>query len=487
MSDSLSIVVIGASGDLARRKVIPALFALDCQGLLPDDFRVVGFARSSFHQKQFRAVLAEHLECRYQSAQPSSAHVYAFLEKCFYCQGQYGSKDSFLELNKLLLALEKNKPANRLYYLAIPPPVFGAVTEALAAARMVYDTAGAVWSRVVIEKPFGYDRASSDLLVRQTGRVFHEKQIYRIDHYLGKEVIQNLFVLRFANLIFEPIWNNRHIAAVQITWKECAGVDGRGGYFDEAGIVRDVMQNHLLQLMAIAAMEPIERLAGDALRRKKEEFLRAVAPLAADDIVLGQYHAGQRAGAPYPAYRAEPGVKPDSITPTFAAAVFQVRNQRWAGVPFMMRAGKALDAHAAEIRFSFRRPAASAFAPVIGRLPANELVIKIQPDEEIYLTMINKVPGLQLDLEPKKLDLRYATTFEKIIPDAYECLLLEVLEGDQSLFISAPELEASWDIFTPLLQAIEKNRMQPEPYARFSSGPASIAKLAEKYNLRWID
>jgi len=324
--NSISFVIIGASGDLARRKVIPALFSLDCQGLLPENFRVVGFARSDFTREKFRAAIAEHLECRYKCGKPSSAQIYSFLEKCFYCRGQYESADSFSALRKVLESLEPVEGANRLYYLAIPPSVFGGVIGALGAADMVCKPGDAAWSRVVIEKPFGYDRESSDRLVMETKRVFDESQIFRIDHYLGKEVVQNLFVLRFANIVFEPLWNRKYVKSVQITWKEPGGIGTRAGYFDESGIIRDVIQNHLLQIMAMAAVEPQEKFDGVSFRRRKNELLRAVSPVTLDDMAFGQYQGGERDGKRLPAYLEEQGVRPNSLTPTCAAAVLHVNN-----------------------------------------------------------------------------------------------------------------------------------------------------------------
>lgn len=487
MTDSLSIVVVGASGDLARRKVIPALYALDCQGLLPENIRIVGFARTACTNAQFRALVSEYLECRYRTERSSSSRSYAFLEKCFYCQGQYGAKDSFLDLQRLLRRLENASPARRLYYLAIPPSVFGDVAKALAAAGMITGKDDPSWSRVVIEKPFGYDRESSDALVKETRRAFDESQIFRIDHYLGKEVVQNLFVLRFANVVFEPVWNSKYIKSVQITWKEPGGIGARAGYFDESGIIRDVMQNHLLQLMAMVAVEPQEKFDGVSFRRRKHELLHTVSPAALADLALGQYQGCEREGKRVPSYREEPGIKPGSLTPTYAAAILRVNNRRWKGVPFLIRAGKGLDAHITEIRIIFRHVAAGPFLPSIKDFAPNELVVRVQPDEEIYLSMIVKVPGLEDQLTSTRLNLKYATTFTKPIPDAYEGLLLDVLRGEQGFFIGASELEAAWDIFTPVLREIDKNKIEPDPYPCFSRGPAAADRLVEKHGLKWID
>jgi glucose-6-phosphate 1-dehydrogenase len=400
-----------------------------------------------------------------------------FLAKCHYVQGAYDSRDSFLDLYQVMRETEQGGPANRLYYLAIPPSVFIDVARAIGDAGLVSCGSEEPWSRVVIEKPFGRDRDSSDKLTEALSQVFSEGQTYRIDHYLGKEVIQNLLVLRFANIVFEPLWNSKFIESVRIVWKENIGLEGRGGYFDQYGIIRDVMQNHLLQILALMAMEPPGRLDPVHIAREKAKVLRCVPPLSLDDVVLGQYGASERTGRRVPAYVDDSSVPSDSITPTFAAARLQIGCPRWEGVPFLISAGKGLDARMTKIIIRFRSVPGNMFCE-LGSCPMpNELSIRVQPDEAIYLSLTNKVPGMGMTLQPRDLDLQYKEAFAEVIPDAYESLLLDVIEGDRSLFIQKNELEAAWDVFTPVLHEIERQRVKPELYEFGSGGPAAAAKL----------
>lgn len=482
----LSIIVIGASGDLAQKKILPALFALHAQGLIPEPYRIFGFARTPMTHAEFRLKTAEHLTCRYVPHSSCHERMDEFLGRCYYQAGRYDSPDGFLDLYSLMTEQERQPFANRLYYMAIPPAVFLDVAHALGNAGLVSCGAEPGWSRLVIEKPFGHDRASSDTLVAEMTRVFQEEQTFRIDHYLGKEVVQNLMVLRFANLIFEPLWNRLFIDHVQINWAEEQGIEGRGGYFDRYGIIRDVMQNHLLQIMALFAMEEPAAMNAHAIRDEKVRLLRSVAPLTRADLVIGQYDAGSWKGLGYKGYRQEAQVPPDSRTPTFALARLQVRNRRWEGVPFLIRAGKAMGIRQNEVRVSFREIPRNMFAGTTGTsaLPApNELVVRIQPDEGVVLKIVNKVPGLGMQLASTELNLNYAATFSGVIPDAYETLLLDVLRGDRSLFIRADELAAAWDIFTPVLHEIEHTPVEPDLYPVGSPGPASAASFAARFGI----
>jgi glucose-6-phosphate 1-dehydrogenase len=335
----------------------------------------------------------------------------------------------------------------------------------------------------VIEKPFGHDRESSDALTAAMARVFEEEQIYRIDHYLGKEVIQNLLVLRFANLIFEPIWNRNYIRNVQITWKENLTIEGRGGYFDGSGIIRDVMQNHLLQILSLVAMEPPPRLDATHIRNSKVNTLLCVPPPDIADVVLGQYTGTTRNGLTVPGYREDPSVPSDSRTATYAATALQVLNARWDGVPFLVRAGKGLDGRMTEIRIQFREIPGRMFA---SSMPSpNALVIRVQPDEAIYFRIVSKVPGLDLLLEPRDLDLQYKTAFTQLIPDAYEDLLLDVIRGEKSLFIREDELAAAWDVFTPVLHRIEREGAEPHAYEFGTTGPRAARDLVARYGVNW--
>ncbi|MDA0989344.1 MAG: glucose-6-phosphate dehydrogenase [Verrucomicrobia bacterium] len=481
----LSIAVIGASGHLARTKVIPSLFALYCQGQLPDDVQIIGYARSVMTDEAFRKSIEEHLTCRYMPEEKKCAdYMQAFLSCCRYIAGQYESCDSYKTL-KQVIDESGQQPRNILVYLAIPPNLFVKVSDAIGRVGMARRGATQPWTRVVIEKPFGRDRASSDELLAEMAAVLDEGQIYRIDHYLGKEVIQNLMVLRFANLVFEPIWNHRYIKNVQITWKENISIQGRGGYFDGSGIIRDVMQNHLLQMLALIAMEPPARLDAQHIRNAKVNALINVPPATLADIVIGQYTGVKRGSITIPGYTEDESVPSDSKTPTFAAVVLKVQNPRWDGVPFVMCAGKGLDGRMTEIRIQFKDVPGSLFRIDDSKPPPNELVIRVQPDESIYFTIVSKVPGIDMKLEPRRLDLEYDLAFKEAIHDAYEDLIVDVLNGEKSLFIRGDELSASWDIFTPVLHAIEDAGLMPERYDFGSTGPAAALDLAAGYGVSW--
>lgn len=482
MSDRpVSIIVLGASGDLARKKIFPALFALYCQNHLPERFHVVGFARTEMSLEEFRNKITENLTCRYSPGESCGRRMEEFLARCEYYSGEYDSPESFANLGGRLSEIESGEPSNRLYYMAIPPFLFLGVSRALKEAGLIYPSGADPWSRAVIEKPFGSDRESSDELVQELAEVFSEDQTFRIDHYLGKEVVQNLMVLRFANLVFDPIWNRSYIDNIQITWMENIGTEGRAGYFDQYGIIRDVMQNHLVQMLALAAMEAPVSLGANDVRDEKVKVLRSVPPLTLEDLVVGQYTA--RNG--HEGYLEEKGVPEGSITPTFAAAVLHIRNRRWDGVPFLIRAGKGLDRKFAEIRVQFRPVPGVAFQEPGQLLEPNQLVIRIQPDESVSYRIMNKVPGLQVSLKATDLNLSYQSAFEGEIPDAYESLLLDVLQDDQSLFIRADELAAAWDVFTPALKELESRGVKPEPYPFQSPGPEAANALAAKYGVRW--
>ena len=473
----LTIVVVGASGHLARTKILPALFALHCQDFLPTDFRIVGYARSSFDDAAFREVISKHLTCRYAPGASCEERMNEFLGRCHYVRGDYASTNGFLDLYQRLTEVQSRESANRMFYLAIPPSLFMDVARAIGNAGFVSCGAAAPWSRVVIEKPFGRDRASSDILTEELRKVFTEDQTYRIDHYLGKEVIQNLLVLRFANLIFEPLWSRQYVRDVQITWQENVGVEGRGGYFDEYGIIRDVVQNHLLQMLALTAMEPPKAFNAKSIRDEKVRVLKAIPPPLLEDVVIGQYAGTDRNGIVLPGYREDDTVPDDSLTPTFSAVVLRVENERWKDVPFMIRSGKGLDKKLNEIRVRFRELPENMFCNSQGCPQANELVIRVQPDEQIYFTIANKRPGLEMNLETRKLDLKYESAFSELIPDAYESLLLDVLRGEKSLFIRSDELAAAWNVFTPVLHEIEERRISPHAYEFGGYGPEAADEL----------
>jgi glucose-6-phosphate 1-dehydrogenase len=461
MEKPLEIVVVGASGDLAGKKIFPALFSLFCQGLLPEDVSFIGFARSGFTDAEFRERISRTLTCRYTPGKDSCAgKTEDFLSRTSYRQGKYGDPESYAAMKDALPS-----DSNKIFYLSIPPSVFAETAEALGASGLA-GTAGESWTRIVVEKPFGKDRSGFDELNSALSAVFPESWIYRIDHYLGKEMVRNIQVLRFANEIFKPVWNSHHIARVEISWAEDIGVEGRGGYFDNYGIIRDVMQNHLLQMLALIAMEPPPTLDAADIRNRKVELLRAIPPIRPEDAVIGQYTAGKLNGVGHPGYREDPTVPDDSRTPTFAGITLEVNNERWEDTEFAITAGKALDKRESSIRIVFKTSKHNLFCS-LGVCPMpNELVVRIQPNEGVTLKISTKAPGAEMSFHTKELDLAYSKVFSgDIIPEAYENLILDVVKGDKSLFIRDDELQAAWDIFTPLLHHLEENEVEPVPYS----------------------
>jgi glucose-6-phosphate 1-dehydrogenase len=475
--ETLSIIVIGASGDLAKKKTYPALFSLFVNNLIPSHAIIAGFSRTEISHEKFRSNLKQSLKS------PSPEKLEAFLSRVFYFQGQYDSFESFShlssELDKLERATSKAKTlvANRVFYLAIPPSIFTPVARAIR--HSACSPSG--WVRLVVEKPFGRDSVTSKELSSQLALLFSEDQLYRIDHYLGKEMVQNLMVLRFANLVFEPLWNRNYIKNVTITFKEDIGTQGRGGYFDEFGIIRDVMQNHLLQIFALVAMEPPVSLNAEDVRDEKVKLLRCVKPIIREEIVTGQYLADPKGKEP--GYLEDPTVPKGSVTPTFATAILHIHNQRWEGTPFILKCGKALDERKAEIRIQFYPVHNNVFVgtPVDGN--PNELVIRVQPNEAVYLKMFSKKPGLTTEVALSELDLTYKSRFElnTPLPDAYERLIYDVVRGDHNLFVRDDELEAAWAIFTPILHKIESEKIAPEKYTFGSRGPSSSDELVSKF------
>ncbi len=466
LKQACNIIIVGASGDLTQRKLIPALFSLFCNGLLPEDCRIFGFARTQLTDEEFRAKVVENLTCRYvPEGSECDQQMEAFLGRCYYHTGAYANTDS---MRGLAQHIERKHPgpANNLFYMAIPPSIFVDTANSIAESGFNSPADDQHWSRVVLEKPFGRDTDSSAELLQAIGRIFTEDQTYRIDHYLAKEVIQNLMCLRFANLIFEPIWNHHHIRSVSIAWSEEIGVEGRAGYFDHYGIIRDVMQNHLLQIMALIGMEQPIHLSAEEIRDEKVKLLRAVPPVELKDLIVGQYTAsgGQ------PGYHDDEEVPKDSLTPTYAKATLHVTNPRWYGVPFTLSCGKALTTSRTEILIDFKSVPYSIFAQR-NQLTANQLLIRVQPDEAIELRIMNKVPGLAFDLENATLDLLYKSAFSQIVPEAYERLLLDVMRGDRSLFLRDDELVAAWKIVTPAMQQLEEQKIRPLPYPFGSAGP----------------
>ncbi|KAF3785680.1 Glucose-6-phosphate 1-dehydrogenase [Nymphaea thermarum] len=483
---TLTITVVGASGDLAKKKIFPALFALYYEGCFPEHFTIFGFARSKMTDEELRVTISRTLTCRIDKRENCDDKMQEFLKRCFYLSGQYDSEDDFAVLDKKMKEKEGGRLSNRLFYLSIPPNVF--VDAVRCASRSASSSVG--WTRVIVEKPFGRDSESSGELTRGLKQHLTEDQIFRIDHYLGKELVENLSVLRFSNLVFEPLWSRNYIRNVQLIFSEDFGTEGRGGYFDNYGIIRDIMQNHLLQILAIFAMEPPVSLDAEDIRNEKVKVLRSIRQLQLDDVVIGQYKSHNRGGKVYPAYTDDPTVPKNSLTATFAAAALFIDNARWDGVPFLMKAGKALHSRRAEIRVQFRHVPGSLYKRNFGAdidRTTNELVIRVQPDEAIYLKINNKVPGLSMRLDRSNLNLHYAARYQGEIPDAYERLLLDAIEGERRLFIRSDELDAAWSIFSPLLKDLEEKKIAPELYPYGSRGPVGAHYFASKFNVRWGD
>jgi len=486
---ALSVVVVGASGDLARKKIFPALFALYHEGMLPDYFNIVGYSRSKMTDEEFRDLISENLACRVTAGEDCGVEMEEYLSRCSYVAGQYKSEEDFGKLNTRLDELEKKRgKADRIFYLSIPPAIFTDVAASASAAA----SSKTGWTRVIVEKPFGRDSESFQQLSKDLYKHLSEEQIYRIDHYLGKELIENLTVLRFANLLFEPLWNRKYIRNVQVIFSENFGTEGRGGYFDQYGIIRDVIQNHLLQILSLFAMEPPVSLDAEDIRNEKVKVLRSMKQVAMADVVVGQYRGrgSKGAGKRLPGYLDDDTVPAGSLCPTFSAVAMFINNARWDGVPFLLKAGKALHSKRAEIRVQFRHVPGNLYKAKMGAdldSATNELVIRIQPNESIYLKINNKVPGLGLSLDTQRLDLSYDQTYKSHLPDAYERLILDVINGDKRLFIRADELEAAWALFTPILKELEETKVAPELYPYGSRGPVGAHYLAAKYGVRWGD
>ncbi|KAK8716981.1 hypothetical protein V6N13_044267 [Hibiscus sabdariffa] len=467
---SLSIIVLGASGDLAKKKTFPALFNLYRQGFLPpDEVHIFGYARSKISDDDLRNRIRGYLV---NDTSPLE-DVSKFLQLIKYVSGSYDAAEGFQLLDKEIEKHEISKSSRegssrRLFYLALPPSVYPSVCRMIRKYCMNKSDLGG-WTRIVVEKPFGKDLDSAEQLSSQIGELFDEPQIYRIDHYLGKELVQNLLVLRFANRFFLPLWNRDNIDNVQIVFREDFGTEGRGGYFDEYGIIRDIIQNHLLQVLCLVAMEKPVSLKPEHIRDEKVKVLQSVLPIKDEEVVLGQYEG----------YRNDPTVPDHSNTPTFATVILRIHNERWEGVPFILKAGKALNSRKAEIRVQFKDVPGDIFK--CQKQGRNEFVIRLQPSEAMYMKLTVKQPGLEMSTVQSELDLSYRQRYQGVtIPEAYERLILDTIRGDQQHFVRRDELKAAWEIFTPLLHRIDNGEMKPIPYQTGSRGPAEADELSAK-------
>jgi glucose-6-phosphate 1-dehydrogenase len=478
------LVVFGATGDLARRKLLPALYQRDIAGQLPDEAFIMGVSRGGLTSADYVAQARQSITEHVAASAVTPAALEKFLARISYVQA---AADGDAGWDDLAAALAPHKERVNVFYLATGPNLFGLICERLGRFGLAHENA-----RVVVEKPIGKDLVSARAVNEAVGAVFPEERVYRIDHYLGKEAVQNLLALRFANALFEPLWNAAHIDHVQITVAESLGVEGRAGYYDTAGALRDMVQNHMLQLLCLVAMEPPAMLDASAVRDEKLKILRSLKPIDTDalcnlNIVRGQYRAGAAAGGAVPGYLEELG-EPGSTTETFVALKAEIGNWRWAGVPFYLRTGKRLPERVSEIVICFRPIPHSVFGPSAGPIEPNRLVIRLQPDEGVKLWVMSKDPGPGgMRLRQVPLDMSFAAAFHVRNPDAYERLVLDVVRGDQTLFMRRDEVEAAWTWIDPILQIWAETRDAPKLYTAGTWGPSAAIALIERDGRTWME
>jgi glucose-6-phosphate 1-dehydrogenase len=480
-----AFVVFGASGDLTRRKLIPALYKLAAKGFLNEHFAMIGVARREWTDEQFRAEMQAGVKEFAARDGGMDENVWRRFGACLhYVTGEFENPVTYDTLNRKIDAIDKERQlgGDRLYYLATPPNEFPVILHRLKQAGMIHAVTEPGWTRVIVEKPFGRDLDSAQALNTLIAHVLDESQIFRIDHYLGKETVQNILVFRFANNIFEPLWNRNYVDHVQITAAESIGVGTRGKFYDQNGVLRDVVQNHILELLSLTAMEPPTTSSADDIRNEKMKVLHALrkpwADTIANDLVLGQYKG----------YRDEPDVAKDSVTPTYACMRVFVDNWRWQGVPFYIRAGKKLAKRCTEISLHMRQIPLCLFGrdDVCARIDPNVLTLRIQPDEGISLSFASKIPGYDLQVGTVKMDMTYVETFGGEPPEAYERLLLDAMRGDATLFSRRDAVEASWEWITPILQWVDKHPPKDFPnYEPGSWGPDRCHDIMRREGRAW--
>ena len=493
-TDPVTIVIFGGAGDLAHRKLLPALYNLHLDGLLPPRIAIVGVGRSDLTDEKYREFAKDGIT--QFSRRPIDESVWqTFAPGLFFVSASIDDEHGLAKMGSRLDTVEheRNLTGNRIYYLAIPPSLFGTTVKQLQRGRFVTRQPSGddrPFARLIVEKPIGRDLDSARAINDALAVVFDERQIYRIDHYLGKETVQNILVMRFANSIFEPLFNQKYVDHVQITVAEAEGVGTRAGYYEQAGALRDMVQNHLLQLLALVSTEPPRSLDADVVRENKLQVLLSLRPIAGDavdaNVVRGQYAEGFDLGNRVDGYRAEKGVDPQSRTETFVALQLFVDNWRWAGVPFFLRTGKRLPKRASEISVHLK-----AVPPILfnanpnGRLDPNVLSIRIQPDEGFALGISSKIPGPKVQIYPVQMDFRYGSTFGGSSPEAYERLLLDVMTGDQTLFMRRDQVEAAWRFVMPILDRWAASSDAVPTYAAGSWGPAAADTLVESTGRQW--
>jgi glucose-6-phosphate 1-dehydrogenase len=478
LKDNTIIVVLGASGDLAKKKTLPALFGLWRNDFLPRDVKIVGYARTKMDEAEYQKRATQYIKG--QEDEEIKSKVEEFKKIYTYISGGYEDAESFQKLNKYLEEIEskyQSKECNRIFYLALPPSVFIPVAKNLK--ENCYISKGGV-NRIIVEKPFGKDLESARELLGAIKLQWKEEETFRIDHYLGKEMVKNILVLRFANVALNAAWDKNSISNVQITFKEPFGTEGRGGYFDEFGIIRDILQNHLLQVLSIIAMERPVSFSAEDIRDEKVKVLRAIPPIEKKDTLLGQYVSANGK----PGYLDDDTVPRNSVCPTFAATTLWIHNPRWEGVPFILKAGKALNEAKVEVRIQFKDVTQGIFKDI----SRNELVLRIQPSEAVYLKLNTKTPGLYTRAIPTEMDLTYKRRFaDSKIPEAYEALILDALKGDHSNFVRDDELDVAWKIFTPILHWIDGRdgqRPRPANYPYGSRGPKELEAFIAGYGYK---
>jgi len=493
VADPCVVVIFGASGDLARRKLLPAFYNLAKSHLVPDQFAIVGVARTAMTQEQFRESVRQNICHEHAGKNDFDPGVCEWvIERLSYVSGDYRNPHPYRELAHVLRELDETRgtAGNYLYYLATPPQLFLTVVQQLDESGLAREEDGS-WRRFIIEKPFGTDLQSAKTLNRQLLRILHEEQIYRIDHYLGKETVQNILVFRFSNSIFEPVWNRRYVDNVQITVAETLGVENRGAFYDTVGALRDMVPSHLMQLISLTAMEPPTSFLANAVRDEQTKVLRAIQPFAPEDVlssaVRGQYGEGFIEEKRVPAYRSEPFVDPNSNTETFVAFKFSIDNWRWADVPFYIRTGKRMAQRLTEVVIQFRRAPQVLFRDTPAHdLAPNTLVMQIQPDEGISLRFGVKVPGPQVRVGPVKMNFRYADYFHTGLSTGYERLLYDCMIGDATLFQRADMVEAGWAVVDPVLDVWRALPPRNFPnYPAGSWGPPESFELVKRDRRQW--
>ena len=488
------VTIFGASGDLTKRKLIPALYNLALENRLPERFAVVGYARSDMSHEAFREKMREAVSEFSRTGLKNEAVWQQFAATLFYVRGGYEQADGYQSLKDFIDGFDRGSRVLpvRLFYLATPPDLYGTVIQQISAAALApKENDGEPRTRVIIEKPFGTDLQTACELNRRVHETLDEKQVYRIDHYLGKETVQNIMVFRFANAVFEPIWNRRYVDHVQITAAESVGVENRGGYYEEAGVVRDMFQNHLLQLLCLTAMEPPVGFSADAVRDEKGKLLKSVRPIAREEVaaaaVRGQYAGGKVDGEEVPGYRQEPGVARGSTTVTYAAIKLAVDNWRWEGVPFYLRSGKRMAKRVTEVAIQFKRPPLLLFkSHAVEAVNPNVLVMRIQPDEGVSLTFEVKPPGPDMVIKPLSLDFKYEQAFGNSPPEAYETLLEDCIEGNSTLFTRHDWVESAWSLMDPIIQVW--NLSKPKNFSNYEAGswgPAEADEFVQRDGRRW--